>query len=318
MPATITLFALLLHVALGPIAETAGQDGADIVLATKTFRYAVGAGGVNVAFTATDSRIDYAQTAPPSPMARVRVGDRWHDSASATGNTNRLELSFKDTAATVGLAVSAYPQHLVMEVVSASDDVEELQWLNLDLTLKGDLEEPFAACVLALNLKTNVSGIPGPSRRLAASCTRRFGIVGGAVAIVGSPMAEFRDALKGAVSTSDTLPQSPVGGPWAMDAPINRASYLFATPTEQNVEEIIRTLKSIGFNQVQIHGGRGTYRFGDCLPNPTLYPNGVASIKAVIDRLHEEGIYAGMHPYAFFIDKATPWVTPVPNPGLAA
>ncbi len=317
-PATFALFALLLHVGLGPIAEATGQDRADIVLATKTFRYAIGTSGVNAAFTATESGIDYARLAPPSPIARVRIADRWHNSVSATGNSNRMELGFADSAATVTLGVTAYPQHLVLEVVAASDEVDELQWLNLDLTLKGNLEEPFAACVLALNLKTNVPGIPGPSSRLTASCVRRFGIIGGAVAIVGSPMAEFRDALKEAVSTSDTLPQSPVGGPWAMDAPINRASYLFAAPTEQNVEEIIRTLKSIGFNQVQIHGGRGTYRFGDCLPNPALYPNGVASIKAVIDRLHEEGIYAGMHPYAFFIDKATPWVTPVPNPGLAA
>jgi len=300
-PAALLLYAVLLHVGIGSVQATAakadGHDQADIVLAGTSFRYAISSNGANAAFVATASGIDYAQLAPPSPGARVKVAD---------------------TAATVTLNATTHPRHLTLEVVAASDEVDELQWINLDLAITGDLEDPFAACVLALNPKTNVHGIPGPSNRLTANCVRRFGLVGGAVAIVASPMAEFRDALKEAVSTSDSLPRSPVGGPWAMDAPINRASYLFADPTEQNVEEIIRTLKSIGFNQVQIHGGRGTFRFGDCMPNPTRYPNGVASFKAVIDRLHEEGIYVGMQPYAFFIDKATPWVTPVPNPGLAA
>lgn len=145
----------------------------------------------------------------------------------------------------------------------------------------------------------------------------RRGIVGAAVALVGCPPAQMRDVLKEVVSAAPDLPKSAVGGPWAMDAAIGRSSYLFATPTEDNVEEMIRTLKSIGFNQVQVHGGRGTYRFGDCEPNREVYPRGIASIKAVIDRLHEEGIYVGMHPYAFFIDKACAWVTPVPDPRLA-
>ncbi len=321
-PATLAILALLFFAGLEPvqasIAEAAGQDGADIVLASKSFRYVVSPGGVNLAFVDAAGGDNYVRPEPSSPVARVKIADRWHNAVSAAPEGDRFSLGFADTAATVTLAVATHPRHLVLKVVAASDEVDELQWINLSLTLKGNLEESFAACALALNIQTNVPGLPGPSSRLAASCVRRFGVVGAAVAIVGSPTAEFRDALKEAVLASDTLPHSPVGGPWAMDAPINRASYLFATPTEENVEEIIRTLKSIGFNQVQIHGGRGSYRFGDCVPNSRLYPNGVASVKAVIDRLHEEGIYAGMHPYAFFIDKATPWVTPVPNPGLAA
>jgi hypothetical protein len=39
-------------------------------------------------------------------------------------------------------------------------------------------------------------------------------------------------------------------------------------------------------------------------------------MKAVIDRLHEAGIKAGLHTYAFFIAKDAPWVTPVPDPRL--
>ena len=304
--------------ALGqPTAGAAEGDDA-IVLANETLRYVIGADGTNLAFVDLATGQDYCKHEPATSVARAKVGEQWHDAATARADGDRIALTFADTPATATLAVTRHARHLVFEVIAASDEVEELQLLNIELTLGGSLEEPFAACALALNLQTRVREMPGPNRRLAATCYQRFGLAGAAVAIVASPTPDLRDALKEAVSASDTLPQSPLGGPWAMDAPINRASYLFAVPTEENVEDIIRTLKSIGFNQVQIHGGRGTYRFGDCLPNPNRYPNGVASVKAVIDRLHEEDIYVGMHPYAFFIDKATPWVTPVPDPGLAS
>jgi len=294
----------------------AGNGG--IVLANEYCRYVIGADGTNRAFVDLATGRDYLQPAPAAPVVRAKIGGQWHDAASATADGDRVTLALSGTPDTVTLVVKAHPRYFVVEVLEAGGEIQELQFVNLPLSLRGNLDEPFAACVLALNLQTNVPGIPGPSSRLAASCVQRFGLIGAAVALVGCPTPPMRDVLKEVVSAADKLPKSPVGGPWAMDAPINRASYLFADPTEQNVDEIIRTVKSVGFNQVQIHGGRGTYRFGDCLPNPNLYPRGVASIKAVIDRLHEAGIYAGMHPYAFFLDKATPWVTPVPDPGLAS
>ena len=59
-------------------------------------------------------------------------------------------------------------------------------------------------------------------------------------------------------------------------------------------------------------------RFGDLLPDPKVFPRGVESIRAVVDRLNEAGILAGLHTYSFFIDKKTPWVTPVPDRRLAS
>ena len=297
--------------------EPKGEDEV-IVFVNEVCRYVIGTDGTNRALVDLATGQDYCQRKPAAPLARARIGEQWHDANSAVADGQRIKLVFAGTSASVTLGRKTHPRYFVVEVLEAGDEVDELQFLNVPLMLQGSLDEPFAACALALNLQTRVPGIPGPSRRLQASCVRRFGLVGAAVAIVACPPAQMRDTLKEVVSAADSLPKSPRGGPWAMDAPINRASYLFANPTEQNVDEIIRTVKSVGFNQVQIHGGRGTYRFGDCLPNPKLYPRGIASVRAVIDRLHEAGIYVGMHPYAFFIDKATPWVTPVPDPGLAA
>lgn len=318
-------FAMLAIVVVLPVSRTnaepggvAGDAAENVTLAGGSFRYVIGADGTNLAFVCTATGLNYCRQQPPTAFARALVAGQWRRATSVVADGDRITVAFADTPATATLAGTTHPRHLVLKVLAASDEVEQLQLLNVPLTVQGTLEEPFAACVLALNMQINVPGIPGPSSRLEASCVSRFGLAGAEFAIIGCPTADMRDVLKEAVSASDTLPKSPVGGPWALDAPINRASYLFAVPTEENVEEIIRTVKSIGFNQVQIHGGRHTYRFGDCKPNPKLYPNGIESLKAVIRRLHEEDIYVGMHPYAFFIDKSTPWVTPVPDPGLAS
>jgi len=288
-----------------------------ITIESTCLKYTISPEGQNASFVDLATGTDYCRAAPPTGIVRVEIGGRWHEAAAATAEGDRLQLRFADTPATVSVEVTAHERHLVLTVASAAEQIEELELVNVHLTLEGQPGEPFAACALALNLLTDVAELPGLNSHLRARCVRRFGIAGAAVAIVGCPQAEMRDVVKEAVEAAPDLPQSPVGGPWAMDAAINRSSYLFATPTEENVEEMIRTLHSVGFNQVQVHGGRGTYRFGDCEPNRELYPRGVDSLKAVIDRLHEEGIYVGMHPYAFFIDKACPWVTPVPDPRLA-
>ncbi|HOS94691.1 MAG TPA: hypothetical protein PLQ54_15330, partial [Armatimonadota bacterium] len=59
------------------------------------------------------------------------------------------------------------------------------------------------------------------------------------------------------------------------------------------------------------------FRFGDCALDPATYPDGLASMRRVTDRLHAAGLCAGMQPYAFFIDKRSSWVTPKPDPRLA-
>ena len=70
---------------------------------------------------------------------------------------------------------------------------------DIPLKLQGLPDEPFAACALALNIKTNVAELPRPSSRLRATCYPKFGCAGAAVAIVASPSGELRGALQEAV-----------------------------------------------------------------------------------------------------------------------
>ncbi len=217
------------------------------------------------------------------------------------------------------LKVTAHAQHLVLEVVSVTgEQVEELTFIDLPLSLRGTPQEPFAACALALNLLTDVHELPCPGSRLRAFCYPRFGMAGAKVALVAAPQAKLREALQEAVMAAEELPHSPLGGPFALGQPINQGSYLFnfGGMTVQKADDWIRMAQRLGMNQIDFHGGN-SFRFGDCRPNPQTYPEGVKSLKAVVDKLHVAGISAGLHTYAFFIDKSCPWVTPVPDARLA-
>ena len=176
----------------------------------------------------------------------------------------------------------------------------------------------FKRARLALNLKTHTAPLPGPTAHLEAACFDRPGLIGAKAAILGCPRGELRNVMKEAVSAAKDLPHTLLGGPWALDAESNRGSYLIDYPgsiSETNVDKWITTARALGARQIDFHTGH-TLRFGDYEPDRAIYPKGLASLKAVIDKLHAAGIAAGLHTYAFFVAKDSKWVSPVPDPRL--
>ena len=297
----------------------AAETGSGCTLENEHLKVEIGANGRAIAFIDKRSRENYCG------------GDKGYPCFSIVQNGKRTVVShisfadglitarFADSGVTAVIRPTIHKHHIVFEVVSIDPGpVDEFVFADMPLTLKGTPDEPFAASVLALNLQTNVPGLPKPTHQLRATCYGRFGCAGAKVAWIGCPSDVLRKAMQEAVSAAPELPHSPIGGPWALGRPINQGSYLFnfGDMSEDKVNDWIRVAKTLGFNQIDFHGG-SSFRFGDCRPNPKTYPNGMASFKAVIDRLHAAGIKAGLHTYAFFIDKSCPWVTPVPDPRLA-
>jgi hypothetical protein len=292
-----------------------GRDRA-LAIQNDHVRLSVGKNGRWQHFVDRGSGIDHCPQEAAPAVGRVRIGTREHDSVSATAEGDRIRLGFADTEVQAVLKIARRPHYLIVEVISVEGGEVDV-FTFLDLPLRGSPGESFVACALALNLKTNVVPIPQPVDRLGAMCYRRFGFEGAQAAIVACPPNKMRAVLQEVVSDAPELPHSPLGGPWAMDHPINKGSYLFdfGDLNEKTVDDWIKLAKRLGMNQIDFHGGR-SFRFGDCRPNPEIYPNGLESMKAVVDRLHEAGIKAGLHTYAFFIAKDAPWVTPVPDPRL--
>lgn len=295
----------------------ATADGV-ITLETDYVAYAVSPHGENLSLVDKLNGTNYLDRGVAPHVAHLRKAGAVHNVSAAAIENGRLVFAFGDSGVTMALQPRLENHYITLKVVAVSDEqIEELTFFDAALRLKGDPDEPFAGCALALNLRTNVPAIPGPNARLRAICYPRFGLVGAEVAVIACPMGELRNVMKEVVGVADELPRSNIGGPWAQDAEINRGSYLFdfGQITESTVDDWIRLARDLGMNQIDFHTGY-SLRFGDYRPSPQLYPNGYASVRAVTDKLHAAGILAGLHTYAFFIAKDTPWVTPVPDPRL--
>ncbi len=277
-------------------------------------------GGRVLHFKDTTAGRDYLDRTGNLAFASVKKSFQYHAATGAALRGDRLVLTFAEAAAEVELKVTPQHRRLVLEVMSVKgDDIDEVVFGQVPLTLQGDVSEPFGASLLAMNLKTNCPQYPGTSSELGGfTAYRRFGFIGACGAIVAGPMAELRDALKDAARSAPDLPHSPLGGPWALDAEINQGSYIIdggGTITEENVGDWIEVARQTGATQIDFHGGH-SFRWGDFEPNRALYPRGRVSLKAVVDAIHEAGLAAGLHTYAFFMAKDTPWVTPVPHADL--
>jgi len=285
-----------------------------------TFCLGIGSDGRNLHFIDRNTGQDYCESSRPSNFAQITVGDSRYEVSEVQRFGDVLQLSFAGYDAKSTLRVVTHEEYVTFEVISVEgDEVDQLMMIGMPLTLTGAKDEPFAACAVALNIRTNVKEIPQPNSHLQAMCYARFGLEGAKVAVVGCAYNELRKVLKKVVGEAEKLPKTPIGGPWALDAKINVGSYLMdlrGDVVEDTVDAWIDHCRNLGVTQIDFHTGR-SLRFGDYQPNPGLYPDGYASVKRVIDKLHAAGIIAGLHTYAQFVAKDTPWVTPVPDTRLA-
>jgi len=290
----------------------------EFTIETTHLTWVFGADAVTRRFADRASGTDYRLAPDTKPFASALQAGTWQPATSAQFENGRITLGFGAGARAV-LGIQPRGEYFIMELLEFEGaGIAELMFLNVPLALKPAPEDPFACTALALNLETNVPPLPGPANRLEAHAYARFGFKGAKVAIVACPSARMRDLLKEVVrNAGPEIPQSDIGGPWALDAEINRGSYLFdfGALTEQTVDSWIACVQSLGMNQIDFHTG-GSLRFGDCAPNPKLFPKGRESVKAVLDKLHAAGISAGLHTYAFFMAKDSKYVTPVPDPRL--
>lgn len=278
------------------------------------FRLSIGKDARTVEFFDKTAHTNYCGSTPSVAFTLVKKGGKLFSATKAELTQGALTLDFPEASVGVTLKIAGEPQCVTVEVLAvAGEGVEECTFVHIPLALKGVSDGPFAACALALNLQANVRKLPGPTNLLEASCYPRFGFAGAKVALVGCPQQDLRRVMQAVVGSAPDLPHSPIGGPWAADAEINRGSYLFAPISEKTADAWIALAQSLGISQIDFDG---MSRYGDAEPIPALYPNGRAGLKTVVDKVHAAGLKAGLHTYAFFVDKKCPWVTPVPDARL--
>jgi len=257
------------------------------------------------------------------PMATLRGPGRNASAKSCSFADGRLRFGFGKGKETVVVGVTAKDAYFTFEVVAIEGDgVQSVTFLVLPIekgtfsssTSGATVGEDWGVCLRELNLQTEVSlaGTPPAAR---ATCLAEYGLVGAKAALVVAPPELLRPALQAMVKT-EGLPQSALGGPWALDAEGTRGSYLFAHPSEKDADRWIEFGRRGGFACMHYDGWYAS--LGHYEPAPGLFPNGLAGMKEMVRKVHAAGMKAGMHTLTGCIQPDDSWVTPVPDPRLAA
>ena len=293
-----------------------GSEG--IIIQNRNFRYEIANDGRNLHFIDKSSGIDYLETENSSASASVISNGKEHTVSAVSLKGDILTLEFFTAEVTASVRITEARDRVNFEINEVTGPVESLTFINIPLKLQGMPDEQFAACLLSMNLFTRVRELPALQSHLWATCYERFGLEGGKVTLIGVPQKQILPVIREVMSDAEDVPFSDKGGAWALMQKDGYGSYLmnFGTLTEETVDEWIEMCKSLGFNQIDNHGGSGFFKFGDFELNAQKWPDGWESFKRINARLHDAGISSIFHTYAFFIDKNSRYVTPVPSEDL--
>ena len=258
-----------------------------------------------------------------APMVTLTRKGGMTAAASCSYAAGKLQFGFGSGQEEVVLGVKVHDRYLTFEVLAAAGGgVQSLVFLELPVR-KGYVSSgmsgatagnDWAVCLRELNLQTEVTlgGSPPAAR---ASCQAGYGLVGAKSALVVAHPGALRAVLREMVR-AEGVPQSILGGPWALDAESNRGSYLFAHPSEKDADAWIELGKRGGFTC--LHHDEWPRSLGHYEPDPRLFPSGIEGVKAFVRKVHAAGMKAGMHTLTGCIGTIDAWVTPVPDRRLDA
>ena len=289
-----------------------------VTISNSYFEYTVSGDGKNTGFIDKSTGKDYLEKNLESYCAYIIIAGKEYNASSVSLSGRLMKFEFSGTDITAVIHIKTEWDRITFKVEDIKGNPESLTFLNIPLDIEGMPDEPFAACVLSMNLFTHVRQLPALQTHLWATCYSRFGFRDAEITLLGVPQDYILPVIRDVISKAKDIPFSDKGGAWALQQKEGYGSYLmnFGTLTEESVEEWIGMCKKLGFNQIDSHGGGEFFRFGDFELNREKWPDGWESFKRINARLHEAGISSIFHTYAFFIDKTSPYVTPVPSSDL--
>jgi hypothetical protein len=290
----------------------------NIVIENDYFRYEIAGCGKNLHFTDKSTGKDYLDTGAGSKSASIVIDGERHEVTSLYYEEGNLVMEFGSSGVKAGIHIREAKDRVTFRVISVTGKIESLAFLNIPLTLEGMAYEPFGACALSMNLFTHVRLMPPLQGELRAKCYSRFGLEGAEITLLGLPRHKILPVIRDVMLHAEDVPFSDKGGAWALLQDEGYGSYLmnFGTLTEDTVDDWIQRCRILGFNQIDSHGGGSFFEFGTFELNKERWPDGWESFKRINIRLREAGISHIFHTYAFFIDKNSRYVTPVPSRDL--
>lgn len=292
----------------------------DIVIENDYIRYRISSDGKNLLFLNKSDNIDLLNTDTVSYCAYIVQNGKQYNVQSVLLKDSSLYLSFGNSGVVIMVRIQETGHNIKMKVEDIEGSIQSLTFLNIPLKTTGMPYEPFASCVLSMNSFTHVRQLPALQTHLWATCYQKFGIIGAEITLLGVPMKDILSEIRSVMKNAKDIPYSDKGGAWAQLSEEGKGSYLFnfGNLTEGTVNEWIDKCSSVGFKQIDSHGGAADFfKFGSFELNSEKWPEGWDHFKRINERLHDVGISSIFHTYAFFIDKKSKYTTPVPHKDLA-
>lgn len=272
------------------------------------------------------SGTDYAALAPGQALFSCRRGERVLLPISVVPQGRRLTVRFPEDV-TAEIAVNTDRRFFTFELAKLTGpEVEQFTLCSVATSVSrhvvwiigGAYDGDFAVSVQAVtpNVEQACAALDTGGTVLSATCYRKYGLVGSRAALIACPRSELRRTIP-EMELAVGLPSPRWDGVWAKDSPRVRRSYLFADGFgEKDLDDLIRYAQMGSFDMVMLGFGTWTTSAGHYPINTDLFPDGVASLKRVVARLHKAGLKAGMHTLAPSITPNDAYVHPVPDPRL--
>jgi hypothetical protein len=269
---------------------------------------------------------DYAGLVPGHPVFDCRRGERVLHPISVLQEGGRLAVRFPE-GVEARIALRAHGRFFTFELSELTGpEVDQFTLCGVATSIErhrvwiigGAYDDEFAVCVQAItpNVDQTCSALDGGGTLLSATCYRKYGLVGAKAALIACPRSELRRTIP-EMEAAVGLPSARWDGVWAKDSPRVKRSYLFAIGFgEKDCDDLIRFAKMGNFDMVMFGHGTWCTTAGHYPINTALFPDGIASLKRVVARLHAAGLRAGMHIMAPSIAVDDAYVRPAPDPRL--
>ena len=299
----------------------------DITFENEAARLVLTGNGQVKSFADRASGFDYApdELTPPVLMATAAGAPRPLHMLTREGDL--LHAQFIEPGVTATFKVTARPRHLLFEVVDAAPSVEELRLefpvrklATVARTFNGTYDDQFGICLFGTtyNVQNQQSALSGKTIALGGRCVQAHRLAGAGFALVAAPRAEFETAIREAEQVNG-LPSPERDGVWLRDSAAVRKSYLFTTGTkEADLDTLIEYAKIGGFGTMLWLKNDWLANHGHYDINTANFPDGLASIKRGVAKLHAAGLEAGVHIFGPTISPNDPYVTPQPDDRLAS
>ena len=141
------------------------------------------------------------------------------------------------------------------------------------------------------------------------------GLVGSRIALFGCPADQALQTI-GKIEVQENLPHPKIDDVWVKTSPEATASYLIVSFGEDDIDEAIDLTKNAGLRYLY-HGGP-FQTWGHFKLNSNQFPDNWHSMERCVTKAKESGVRLGVHTLSNFIKPNDPYVSPQPDPRLAA